>query len=289
MIAALFALAALAVAFATAASYSRTWYLALIANFRPHLTAASWLALVAVAAVPLPAALKLVLLVAAFGAAAVNLREMVLRTPRGDAATDARRLRLAFANVLKTNLDAARLVDWVRHEKPDVLIVAESIAGWPDRLAVLADEWPFVVKTRIGDVAIYSRHEIAGEPQHIFPDVGHAVAVQVAGLTLVGVHTAAPEDKALNTACDELIDRVARHVGAVTGPVVVVGDFNATPWSAAVIRMVAATGLRSAPAREPAAFPPNSAGVCGPPGSASRSTSCWPEAARRSWRAAMAR
>src|SRR5476649_114743 len=212
VIAALSAIAALAVAFVTAASYSRDWRLALIAHFRLHLAAAAWLALLATAMVDLPAGPKLVLLLAAFGAAVVNLGEMILRTPRGSAAVGDRRLCVAFANVLKNNPDAGRLVDWVRREKVDVLVVAESEASWPSRLAVLADELPFGVRTRVGDVAVYSRHEIAGEPHHIFPNIGHAIALEVAGITLVGLHTAAPVNATHSKACNELIDRAADHV-----------------------------------------------------------------------------
>src|SRR5471030_3210712 len=142
VIAALSAIATLAVAFVTAASYSRDWRLALIAHFRLHLAVAAWLALLVTAAVDLPAGPKLVLLLAAFGAAVVNLGEMILRTPRGSAAVGDLRLRVAFANVLRSNPDAGRLVDWVRREKVDVLVVDESEALWPDWLAVLADELP---------------------------------------------------------------------------------------------------------------------------------------------------
>ncbi len=255
MIAALTAIAALAVAFVTVASYSRDWRLALIAHFRLYLAAAAWLTLLVTAAVDLPAGPKLVMLLAAFGAAVVNLREMVLRTPRGPAAAGDRRLRLAFANVLRSNPDAGRLVDWVRREKVDVLVLAEADASWPGRLAVLADELPFGVRTRMGDVAVYSRHEIAGEPHHIFPRIGHAVALEVAGITLVGVHTAAPLNAAHSSACDELIDRAADHVEGVAGPVVVVGDFNATPWGAAMIRLIVRTGLRYGPGARIGTFP----------------------------------
>jgi endonuclease/exonuclease/phosphatase (EEP) superfamily protein YafD len=253
--AAISVVAALSVAFATAASYSRDWRLALLSHFRLHLAAAAWFALLVTALVPLPAALKLFLLFAAFGAALVNLGEIVLRTPRGDAPAGERGLRLAFANLLKTNQDAARLIEWVRRERVDVLVVAESVAAWPDHLAVLADELPFIVRTNLGDVAVYSRHAIAGEPRHIFPDIGHAVALEIEGITLVGVHTAAPEDEAHSKACNDLIDRVAGHVERVVGPVVVVGDFNATPWSAAVIRLIARTGLRYGPGARIGSFP----------------------------------
>ena len=101
----------------------------------------------------LPPLLKFVLLLAALGAAIVNHAEMILRTPRSAPVAGNRRLRLAFANVLRSNSDAARLIDWVRREKVDVLVVAEAVGTWPDRLAVLADDLPFVAETRLGDVA----------------------------------------------------------------------------------------------------------------------------------------
>ena len=80
-------IAALAVALATAASYSRDWRLALIAHFRLHLAAAAWLTVLVTAMADLPAGPKLALLLAAFGAAVVNLGEMTLRTPRDSATT----------------------------------------------------------------------------------------------------------------------------------------------------------------------------------------------------------
>jgi endonuclease/exonuclease/phosphatase (EEP) superfamily protein YafD len=260
VIAALAAGATLAVAFVTVASYSRDWRFALIAHFRAHLAVAAWIVLLLVAVVQMSAPPKLLLLVAAFGSALVNLGEIVLRTPRGPAPTGRRRLRIVFANLLKYNPDASRLIEWVRREKPDMVVVAESIATWPDRLSVLADEFPHIVRTRIGDVAVYSRHEIVGEPQHMFPTVGHAIAVEVAGLSLVAVHTAAPEDEAVNAACNELIDRVGTYVASVQGPVAVVGDFNATPWCAPVIRLIKRTGLRYGPGARIGSFPIEVAG-----------------------------
>ncbi len=255
MIAVLAALAALGVAFVTIASYSRDWRAALLVPFRPHLAAASWFVLLATAAVDMPLRVKLVLLLAAFGAAVVNLGEIVLRTPRGAAATGSRRLRLAFANVLRTNSDASRLIDWVRRENVDVLIVAESTGAWPARLAVLADGWPFIARTPNGDVAIYSRLRFAGEPHHIMPTIGHAIAVEIAGITVMGLHTAAPEDAATRANCDELVARVGRHVQQFSGPVAVAGDFNATPWCAPVIRLLASTGLRFGPGARIGTFP----------------------------------
>jgi endonuclease/exonuclease/phosphatase (EEP) superfamily protein YafD len=255
VIAGLSALAACAVAIATALSFARDWRFALIVHFRPHLAAVSAASFLLVAAAGLPAGPKLVMLLAAGGAALVNLREIVRATPRGAPVEGGQRLRLAFANLLRSNRDARRLIDWVRREQVDVLVVAESIDAWPRQLGALGGELPFVVSSRIGDVAIYSRHEIAGEPRHFFPSIGHAVAVEVAGLTVMGLHTASPEDRTHSAACDELIATVAGHIENLRGPVAVVGDFNATPWSRPVLRLIARTGLAYGPGARIGSFP----------------------------------
>ena len=183
-----------------------------------------------------------------------------LATPLATPLADGRRLRLAFANLLRSNHDERRLIDWVRHEHVDVLVVAEALDSWPRRLEALAAELPFIVRTRIGDVAIYSRHPIVGEPRHLFPNIGHAVVVEVAGLTVIGVHTASPVDAAHSVACDRLIETVGDEVGRLAGPVVAVGDFNAAPWSAPVMRLIARTGLRYGPGAWIGSFPAELAG-----------------------------
>jgi endonuclease/exonuclease/phosphatase (EEP) superfamily protein YafD len=257
VIAALALFATVAVAIATAASFSRDWRSALLAHFRAHFAAVALLCLLAAAVVDPPAPF---VLPAASIVLLANLYEIVRATPRGAAAAaggsgSERRLRLAFANVLHSNRDAERLIDWVRREKVDLLVVAEAVNAWPGQLSVLADELPFVVNARAGDVAIYSRHEVVGEPHHIFAGIGYAVAVEVAGLRLVGVHTASPEDRSRSAACAELIDRVGACVESLDGPVAVVGDFNATPWSWPVRRLIARTGLRYGPGARIGTFP----------------------------------
>jgi endonuclease/exonuclease/phosphatase (EEP) superfamily protein YafD len=248
-------LATLAVAIATAASFTRDWRLALLAHFRPHLAAASVLCLVTVAVIDLPDGARPVVPLIALLSLLVNLWQMVRATPRGTPVADGTCLRLAFANVLRPNDDERRVIDWVQCERVDILVVAEALGPWRQRLEVLTAELPFVVRSRIGDVAVYSRHPIAGEPRHLFPIVGHAVAVEIAGLTVIGVHTASPEDAAQSAACDRLIEMVGDEVERLAGPVVVMGDFNAAPWTAPVMRLIARTGLRYGPGAWIGSFP----------------------------------
>jgi endonuclease/exonuclease/phosphatase (EEP) superfamily protein YafD len=260
VIAALALLATLAVAIATAVSFLRDWRAALLVHFRPHLAAVALLCLLVDAVVNLPIRFGVVAPLAASIVVLVNLYEIVRATPRGAAIDGERRLRLAFANVLRSNHDAQRLIDWVRREKVDLLVVAEAVNAWPRQLAVLADELPFIVNAGAGDVAIYSRHEIAGEPHHIYVGIGCAVVVEVAGLHLVGLHTASPEGRARSVACAELIDRAGAYVEGLDGPMVMVGDFNATPWSWPVRRLIARTGLGYGPGARLGTFPADRSG-----------------------------
>ncbi len=261
MIAALVVLAGLAAAIATAASFSRDWRLALLAHFRPHLVATCGVLALLVAAVDLPTGPKLALLVLLVACAAIHLREVVRSTPAGTVADGNERLRIAAANVLRGNTDKQSVIDWVRREKVDVFVAAEAALGWTAALAALRDELPHVAGHPSGDVLIFSRYEIAGEARHLFPNVGYAVAVEIAGLTVVGVHTASPEDGNHSRACDELIGMVGALVQACTGPVAVVGDFNATPWSAPIQNLIAETGLAFGPGARLGSFPAEWAGV----------------------------
>ena len=140
MIADLTLLATLGVAIATAVSFVRDWRAALLAHFRPHLAAAALLRLLVGAAVDLPpTGPKVAVPLAALVVLLVNLREIVRATPRGASGEGGQRLRLVFANLLRSNQDAQRLIDWVRGDQVDVLVVAEAIDAWPRQLAVLGE------------------------------------------------------------------------------------------------------------------------------------------------------
>jgi len=264
VIATIAVLAGLAAAIATATSFSRDWRLALLAHFRPHLVVLCGVLALLVAVVDLPMGPKLALVVLLVVCAAVHLREILRSTPAATVAVGDDRLRIAAANVLRGNADKQSVIDWVRREKVDVFVAAEAVRGWTTALAALQDELPHVAGHPSGDVLVFSRHEIAGEARHLFPNVGYGIAVEIAGLTVVGVHTASPEDGSHSRACDELIGMVGDCVRESAGPIVAVGDFNATPWSAPIQQLVAGTGLAFGPGARLGSFPAEWAGVKAP-------------------------
>lgn len=263
MIATLVVLAGLAAALATAASFARDWRLALLSHFRPHLAVACGALALLVLIAGLPAEPKLALAALLVVCAVIHGRAVWRATPpaRATAGGGGERMRLAAANVLRSNTNRQGVIDWVRREQVDVFVAAEAVRGWRTALMALADELPHVAGHPSGDVMIFSRHPFDGEPRHFFPDVGYAVAVEVAGLAVIGVHTASPEDVNHDRACNELIAMVGEAVRATPGPVVAAGDFNATPWSAPIVELVDRTGLAHGPNARRGSFPAAWAGV----------------------------
>ena len=250
-------LATAGLALATAFAGHRDWRLALLGNFRTHLAAASLIVAILTTltdmAWPFDGLVIAVLLLCAAG----NLFEMLraTRPARVKVVGEGRRVRLVFANLLETNLATDRVIDWLARDRPDVFICAEAHRHWRRALTALERDYPHVAGSAQGDVMIFSRRPFEAEPVDLFVDIGHAVAVQVDGLTIGGVHTASPEDLRRSTALGDLLDQAGLFLRGTTGPVVVTGDFNATPWTPPVHRLMAEAGLRCAPGALAGTYP----------------------------------
>jgi len=245
---------------ATGLASGRDWRLVILSNFRMHLIAAT----VVFAALALAADIDLVVrggvLVLLFLVIAANLIP-VLRGVRASRETiDGRRLRIAFANLLESNLQHPRVIDWVRAEKPDVFIVAEAAILWRGALAALNEQFPFVTLSPKGDVIVFSRLPFESEPVDLYPGIGHAVFVGIAGLTVVGVHTASPQTALYVRELERLLEAMAARLRDTTGPVVAIGDFNASPWTNAVLEFQDTTGFRCGPGAWIGTYPAELAG-----------------------------
>jgi endonuclease/exonuclease/phosphatase (EEP) superfamily protein YafD len=260
LIAALAVFAALLLAVATAGSFARDWKWTLLVHFRPHLAVAGVVGAILMLFVDLTVGPRLALVGLLVAMAGLHWREVVHATPAavpigaGLLGLDGR-LRLASVNVLRGNRRTDLVVDWVRREQVDVLIVCEALQHWPAALTALQDELPHVAGHRHGDVLVFSRHAFVGEPLHLFAAVGNAIAVEIDGIAVVGLHTASPEDANHARACAELIALVKDFAKSRSDPIVLAGDFNATPWSAPVRDLVRTVGLSFGPGARLGTFP----------------------------------
>ncbi len=144
--------------------------------------------------------------------------------------------RFLSFNVLSGNRLAAELVDAVVADPPDVLLVMETpgIEPYLDRLQAV---FPYRVgcdDTGSCDISLHSRFPIADgqivkvAPYHNERVVTGRISVEGQEITVAGVHLSKPY---FDQASWIELSAINRVLGAIEGPLVLAGDFNAAPWT----------------------------------------------------------
>ncbi len=242
---------ALAVA---AGEFGRTTpWLDTFTHFRPQL--AIVLATLAVAAMPVRRWFLALVGAVAAGWATVTVLDDGACTamPEGDP------LRVMTFNLWAGNYEADAVAARVRQFDPDIVLFQEFGQVQLALRPLLEADYPHQIdcaNQRGCRLALFARQPWAhavtqgraeGTPPLLTArfDRGEGRG----GFTVVGTHLARPTDGEDWQARD-LAD-VAAHVSAQQGPVIVAGDFNATPWSYALHGFRARTGLCGAPGYRP--------------------------------------
>ncbi len=222
------------------------------AHFRPHFAVA---ALLAAAAGLLLDWQRSVLLVSALVVVGIVNIGVILVESRYRVAPAAAHggtiLKIASVNVNFLNRQHALLDGWVRRERPDVLVVTEVDHTWVDAIEALGDLYPHRAIGRTKFVTMLSRRPWASFEVVSGPRARQGILVgrfDVGGtsLTVIGAHPASPVRPRWVPARDAELDVIARLAREAPGPVAAMGDFNATPWSAPMRRLVRTSPLRYA-------------------------------------------
>ncbi len=158
-------------------------------------------------------------------------------------------LRVLVVNVhtRSTSFDAVRaLIDDVR---PDVVGLVEADQRWIDGVAPAVAGFAGRLEEPRDDnfgLALYTRAPLVGTVERLdaaWPSAVAALPVGGATVTLLLTHPLPPVSAAALDAQQVHFDAVARRVRTLAGPVVVMGDLNATPWSRPYRRLLAGSGL----------------------------------------------
>lgn len=151
-------------------------------------------------------------------------------------------LRVCAFNVLISNPQKNEAVEWVRHCDADLVVLVETDAAWCRAFDALKDLYPHrLAKSRADSFGIHllSKHPILSH-QHRIPPGGlvpllEAVVSTPAGpVTVYGVHPLPPMSGEAARSRDAYLRHLALDAGKKSGPVILLGDFNATPWSVAM-------------------------------------------------------
>jgi endonuclease/exonuclease/phosphatase (EEP) superfamily protein YafD len=175
-------------------------------------------------------------LVAVAGSAVLVVPEFLRPTGPKAPANAAGQLKVVQLNAWASNVDPGRTVDWLIAQDPDVVVLEETRPGLRKLIRERTD-WR--TTCRECEVMIFSKAEptaVAARP------IAYATFRDARGeFTVLGVHEAWPTDIADQQAQEA---RLAKAIGRFPrGRTIVVGDFNASPWSFSRRRWDEAFGL----------------------------------------------
>ncbi len=150
-----------------------------------------------------------------------------------------RQISLLNANVLMTNRNFAGLLEMVRKEDPDVLLLLEPGVDWANAVRPLRSRYPFVLSEPVPNtygMILMSRLPMSGNIRHLLQaGVPSAhVLVRLAGGQQVMLHALHPEpplpfdDSGERDAELVMVGRGVRDQGRAT---IVIGDLNDVAWS----------------------------------------------------------
>jgi endonuclease/exonuclease/phosphatase (EEP) superfamily protein YafD len=170
-------------------------------------------------------------------------------------------LRFAACNVLYRNPEPARTIAWLRGAQLDAVLLQEITPGWRDALQVLAAEFPYQYYSAAWiqrlegapgrGALLLSRWPIeqvraVALGAHTEPAIVAMLRVNGQALHFIGAHTSWPLGRIVSVERDRQLLLLASLARAATGPIIVAGDFNITPFSPHYQALLAQSGLRSA-------------------------------------------
>lgn len=169
-------------------------------------------------------------------------------------------LKIMSANVESDNTQHRSLLTLIARESPDVILLVEFNAGWAQAIEPLAERYAHQIRIPRADrfgIALLSR--LPFEEQRSFdllttPAVEARVDVLGTRVRVLGVHLRPPTSQQWANERNEQLDALGDLLGASSEPTAVIGDFNVTPFSPYLSRMMREAALKDARRRRGLSF-----------------------------------
>lgn len=178
---------------------------------------------------------------------------MLALTTAGQAAGNAHNFRVLLANVLYNNSNYEAVKELVRSENPDVIVLQEATETWVAAMQDLRITWPYFRYSGeyIGAIACYSRYPLDNFAPALTSQADHwtlltKVKMQSGDVSFVSIHPPVPVGALEYPIRNQRLAMTASLAQSMPRPVIVIGDFNCTPWSPYFTKFVRESGLVNA-------------------------------------------
>jgi endonuclease/exonuclease/phosphatase (EEP) superfamily protein YafD len=161
-------------------------------------------------------------------------------------------LRVLSFNILGSNRHFGEVIDFIRASEADVVVLHEVTRRWEDAIeeasAAFAD-WEYEVTEARGGGDLFGSLVLAPTGT-VVESFGFGVtdprSIEILlpdGVAMLAVHPLSPSSEFRAEQNDRQLQFAADWAADQEGPTIVVGDFNATPWSYAFRRLISSTDL----------------------------------------------
>ncbi|MGZ5410730.1 MAG: endonuclease/exonuclease/phosphatase family protein [Aeromicrobium sp.] len=183
--------------------------------------------------------------------AAVNLA-LVVPLYIGPSRPETGELRIVSFNVLASNRRFAEVVDFIRASDADVVVLHEVTSRWEEAIeeaAAAFEDWPYEITEARARGDLFGSMVLV-EPGAMVESFGFGLtdprAIEIllpGGVALLAIHPLSPSTEFRARQNDRQLLFATDWAAAQDGPAIVVGDFNATPWSFPFRRLMSSTDL----------------------------------------------
>ena len=179
-------------------------------------------------------------LLVALVAAAVNaglVAPWFFGSPAGTLGDADRDLRLMVLNVRGSNEKFDPILELLRRDRPDLVVLNEVDPTWLDRIRSLNTGYELYDATqgKFGILLLSSGQiesvEVETFTERWSPSLVARLDVDGRPAVLIATHPPAPLDSKTWESRNEHLEDIASYVGGLTDPVLVAGDLNITMWS----------------------------------------------------------
>jgi len=162
-------------------------------------------------------------------------------------------LKLIHANVLSSNTEYERLLEFVAAEDPDMIFLQEVTANWVDGTASLLEDYPYTyAQPRAGNFGISVLSKIPFDSiRHVespplnYPTILATISIGDEQISMISSHPTIPVSGRLYEARNEQLASLAKIVDQASGPVILLGDFNSSIWCTQFKQLEKSTDLKN--------------------------------------------
>lgn len=157
-------------------------------------------------------------------------------------------IRAASFNVYGGNEGYTRTLEWIATESPDFIYLAETSPAWKSGLIPLDADYPHQIHRFRADwmgFAFFSKHpmretRITTHGRLAIPLLDTLVETPVGTVRVFGAHPVPPMSRFWEKEHAIYMQALTRAASGSTLPTLVLGDLNATPWSARLFPLLSA-------------------------------------------------